>query len=117
MRFRQRLGNLADDTHGLDRLQRAMSKNGRERFPLDQLHSDEEFVRLLFDRIDRGDVRMIHLGDRPRLAQESRLPLRIVRDALGENLDRHLAHEPRVFGSPHLSHAASAEAVDQAVVA
>src|SRR5213083_721044 len=46
---------------------------------------------------------------------KARFPLGIVGDALGKNLDGHRPQQPRVLGTPHLSHPARAELVNQSI--
>ena len=117
VRFLQRLGHLADDAHRFARLHGAAAEDGRQRLALDQLHHDEDLLALLFDGEDGGDVGVIELGDGARLAQEARLPLRIVGDVVGEDLDGHFAQQPRVLGAPDLTHPACAEWADQPICA
>ncbi|HEY7698078.1 MAG TPA: hypothetical protein VIE88_06650 [Vicinamibacteria bacterium] len=57
----------------------------------------------------RRDVRRIERREKPRLALEPRETLRVLREVLGKDLDRHFAPEPRVFGAIHLPHATAPE--------
>jgi hypothetical protein len=52
---------------------------------------------------------MIERGEHLRLALQAREPFRIVRKALGQDLQRHLALQPRVARPIHFTHAADAE--------
>ena len=54
-------------------------------------------------------------GDCLRLALEAGEGARVIRDGLGEDLDRNVAPEPRVACTLHLTHAAGAERRDDLV--
>src|SRR4029079_7782589 len=63
----------------------------------------------VFEAENRGDVRMMELGEKLRLALETPQPLRVPGEGSGQHLDRHLSLQPRVGGPPNLTHAALAE--------
>src|SRR6202162_6677033 len=60
------------------------------------------------DLIDRDDVGVIERGSGARLLFETREPVAIRSECLRQQLDRHLATEPRVARFPDLSHPARA---------
>ncbi len=54
--------------------------------------------------VNREDVGVIERGDRPRLALEAPEAVRVAGQGLGQDLDRHLAAEPRVARAVDLAH-------------
>jgi hypothetical protein len=62
-----------------------------------------------FQAVDGGDVRMVQRRQRPGFTLETRQPVGIVRDRVGEDLDRDLAAEVGIGRAPHLAHAAGAD--------
>ena len=58
---------------------------------------------------------MIEGGERLRFALEAREPVGVVREGLGQNLDRDLTIQLRVARAVHLAHAAFADAGDNFV--
>ena len=78
----------------------------RARFILDLCLSDIE---------DSCNVGMAQGRRCSRLLLETRQPLSILRETLGQNLDGHFASEPRVLRQIHLAHAARAERLEDRV--
>ena len=64
---------------------------------------------MLFQAVDRRDVRMIQRGQQLRLAVEARHPLGVVREALGHDLERDVAPELRIPRAIHFAHPARAK--------
>ena len=64
-----------------------------------------EAVRFL-KPVNRGDFRMVQRGEDLRFALEAGKPVGIVREQLGQHLQRDVAIEPRVPRSVHLPHPA-----------
>ena len=56
---------------------------------------------------------MVQRGEGLRFTLEAREPLRIVRECLGQDLDRNLTIQFGVAGSKDFAHAPAADAVDQ----
>jgi hypothetical protein len=77
VRLGQSIARMRRDAHRVGGEHRAARDHGGERVALDELHGDEERVALLVDRVDGGDVRMVELRDRARLAQEALFPLTV----------------------------------------
>ncbi len=67
----ERLGDLARDGERLVGRERAMREPLRERRPFDQLHHQRACAGRLFEPEDRGDVRMMELREKLRLALET----------------------------------------------
>src|SRR5688572_7151430 len=61
------------------------------------------------DVVERADMRMIQVGNDMRFAFEALDGVGVRAHLVGQELDGHLAPEPRVFGLVHHSHAAGAE--------
>ncbi len=67
--------------------------------------------------MDGGDVGVVEAGEDLRLPLEPGEPVRISREGVGEDLQRHLAVELGVGGLPDLAHAAFPEQGGHVVVA
>jgi hypothetical protein len=68
----------------------------QQRRSLDQLEHQRAGAARFLDAVDRGDVRVVERRQRLRLALEPREPLGVGRERVREDLQRHLAPEPRV---------------------
>ena len=76
------------------------------------LHHDVGTAVPLADVEDRDDVRMTGKARRrQRFALEAAAHLGVAREALGENLDRHLATELAVVGEVDIAHPAAADSL------
>jgi len=71
---------------------------------LDELHREEARAPCLLDGEDRHDAGMVERRERTRLALESRQAFGVARDLLGQDLDRHVAPEPRIARAIDLAH-------------
>jgi hypothetical protein len=58
-----------------------------------------DFGRPMLEPVDRRDVRMIERGEQLRLALKARESIVVRRERIGQNLDRHVALEPRIAGA------------------
>ena len=76
---------------------------------LDEFHDEGAHTAGLFQAVDVGNVGMVEGGERVRFAGESREPIRIIGEGVGQNLQRHVAMELGVAGSIHLPHATFTE--------
>src|SRR4029079_7178406 len=65
--------------------------------------------RRLLEAENRGDIRVMELGEELGLALEARQALGVAEEGLGEQLDRHLAPQARVRGAIDPAHPALAE--------
>ena len=63
----------------------------------------------LFEPVDGSDVRMIQRGERLRFARESRQALPVMRERLGQDLDRHVAIQRGIAHAIDLAHAPFAD--------
>ncbi len=103
------LGNLLRNRQRFVDRDRAFRDPLREVVTLDQFHHQRGDATAFFEAVDVGDVRVIQRGERFGFAGEPRKALRIMRERLGQHLDRHVAIELRVARAPHLPHPAFAE--------
>ena len=71
--------------------------------------------RDVLEAVDRRDVGMVERGQHLRLALETRQRSALAREALGQDLERHVALERRVVRPEHLAHAARAELAEDAI--
>ena len=62
-----------------------------------------------FESVDRCDVRMIQRGEGLRFALEAGAAISVVRERLGQDLDRDVAIQLRVARTKHLPHTAFAD--------
>ena len=116
VRFGQRVGHLPGDVHGLAHGERAMGDARREDLALDVLHHQEVGALVLADVVDGGDVGGPQRRGGPGLGQQARAPFRVRLAGRGQELERDLASQPRVFGEVDLAHAARAQALAHAIV-
>ena len=105
----ERFGDLPSDRNDLADRQRTGGQAFGECRPLDELEHERGDVSALLDAIDRADVGMIQRRERPRLVLEPRAPVRVVREGIGQHLDRDRASEPGIVRAIHLAHPAGAE--------
>ena len=76
---------------------------------LDQFHGEGGHAPAFFEAVDVSDVRMVQRGQRLRLALETRKAIRIVRERLGQDLDRDVAIELGITRPIDFAHAAHAD--------
>jgi hypothetical protein len=86
-----------------------------ERLAKDELHGDEGLSLRLADLMDRADVGVVELGGHTGLAQQADAGGFVGESSGGEDLQGHLAVEPRVPCPPNLAHAPRAEQGDDVV--
>jgi hypothetical protein len=102
-------GDLARDVERFPQGERPPRKPLGQRDPRHQLHDEAPRPAVLLEPVDGRDVRVAQGGEAARLLLESLEALRVVPEALGEHLDRHLAAQAGVPRPVHLSHAPFAE--------
>ena len=81
----------------------------RQVLAFDQFHHQRVRRTRILEAVDRRDVWMIERGEYLRFSAEARKPIRIARERLRQDLQRHIAVELRVFGAIHLAHAAGTD--------
>ena len=82
---------------------------------LDQLHRQEPDAVLVFDRVERDDIRVVEAGHGARLVLEARQAFGVRRHVGRQHLERDVATEAAVAGAVHFAHAARAERGDDLV--
>ena len=99
----ERVGHLAGQPQRLAHRHRPSRDDVGERVAFDELEHQGPNAVSVFDPVERRDMRMIERGEQPRFAIEPRQSIRIERGGGGEDLDRHIAAEPRcrARGRPH----------------
>ena len=101
--------DLPGSWQGLVERNRAPRETLGQVFALDQFH-DERFGGVaLFHPMDMGDVRMIQRGERLRFACEPREAVGIVGEGVREDLEGHVAIEPRIARAVHFAHPAGTQ--------
>jgi hypothetical protein len=111
----ERLRDLRSDLEHLFERQRPAQQTRGQRLALQQLQHEVVRLALAADVEERADVRVAQRRDRLRLALEPRAPLLVLGELARQHLDRHAPIEPRVFGAPHLAHAAGTDRSDELV--
>ena len=84
---------------------------------LDELHDEGADAARLLEAVDRGDVRVLELGEELRLALEAGEAVGVGGERLGEDLDRDLALQLRVGRAVDDPHPALAERAGDLVAA
>ena len=111
----QRVGDLRPVLQRLIGSERALGQAVGQRPALEVLHHQVVHTAVLADVVQRADVGVVQVGDRPRLALESLPRLGLVGQVARKHLDRHGPVEPRVARPVDLAHTASAQGVDDLV--
>jgi hypothetical protein len=81
----------------------------RQRRTRHQLHDERRLAVRLVQSIDLRDAGMVECGEHLRLASKPGEPIGIVCEGVGQNLQRDIAVELGVSGTPDLAHAAGTE--------
>jgi hypothetical protein len=111
----ERVGQGDRDPERLPETHPLAGDEGVEGPALDQLHDDEVHPLGRLDLVDRDDVGVVQLGGGTGLLLEAG-PARRVGEPVGrEDLDRHLAPEPRVPGAVDLPHPPGPEGLEDLV--
>ena len=87
----------------------------RQIVALDEFHHEGGHAPAFFEAVDRRDVRVIQRREGLRFTLEAREPIRVVRERLGQDLDRDVAIQLRVARPEDLPHAPFADAGDNFV--
>jgi hypothetical protein len=85
----------------------------REVVALDEFHHEGGQAPAFFEAVDRGDVRMVQRREGLGFTLEASQAIRIVRERLGQNLDRDIAVQLGIAGAKDFAHAPAADQVDQ----
>jgi hypothetical protein len=81
----------------------------RKILAVDELHDQRVSAFTLFEPVNLRDVWIIERRECPRFALEACETFGIVRERVGEHLQRHVASELRIARVIHLPHAAGAD--------
>ena len=87
----------------------ALSRSARQRLAVDQLEHEETLAVRFLEAVNAADMRVVQSGEDLRFTAKPRQALRIVRDAVGQSLQRNVAAEIRVPRPVDLAHPAGAE--------
>ena len=87
-----------------------------KRLAVDELGDEERLAVHLVDVVDRQDRGMVQRRGGLGFLREAPQPFGVAGERGGQDLDGHLATEPRVVGRVDLAHAAFAEEADNAVL-
>jgi hypothetical protein len=109
VRFLECLGDLPRDRQRFVLRQRTVLQAVGERGPFDQLHDERAHAARFLQAEDRRDVRVMQLRQHLGFALEASEPLGVLRERLGENLDRDLAPQLRIGRAIDLAHPPFAE--------
>src|ERR1019366_3509520 len=109
------MGDLDPDFHGRVLGKRARREPLTQRLTFEQLGDDVVDAVCLADVVEGEDVGVRERSDGPRFALETGQPVDVVGEVGWQNLDRHLAPEPRIPRAINLAHPARAERGDDLV--
>ena len=115
VRGAERARNLDRDLR--KRVQRALplEQEGAQRSPLHQLHHDDLTAADLTGLVDRDDVRMVQRRGCPRFAVKALQRVRLLIQAIAEDLDRHLPAEARVPSSKDVAHTPRSQWIENGI--
>ena len=113
----ERVGDLARDAERVvERHPRRRARDViRERLAVHDLEHEEPRPTRFLEAVNARDVRMIERGENLRFALEPRDAIVILRECLGEDLQRDVTIEFRIAGAVDLAHTAGAERRDDLV--
>ena len=100
----QALGDLVGVVDGLARRETPARKLRTQRLAFQQLLDDVGRPVMLADVVDDRDVGVVEDPGRTGFLLETLQPVRVLRAGSGQDLDSHIAAEPRIFAPVHLSH-------------
>ena len=112
----ERIGQLRAELEHFVERQPAARDAILQRLPVEQLHHHELLAALRADVVEGADVRVIEARDHLRFALEALVRVGVGVGLVGQELDRHLAAEARVFRFVDDAHAAGAEPRQDLVV-
>ena len=109
VRLGEAVGDLVADVEQLARRERPALHELTERLAIHELHGDVDGRVRRTDLVDGDDVVVVEGGRGARLLLEAAAAIRISGELFRQDLDRHLAAQPRVARPVDLAHAAGAE--------
>jgi len=112
----ERVGELNPDVEDVYDFQRPSADSIAQRLALERFHDDERRVTVLADVVNRADGGVAERACGARLDAESFERLGFLRPACGEELERNLTSQARVFGQINHTHPAGAERAEDSVV-
>ncbi len=115
VRHFEHLGDLLRERQRLVWWNRSPGDAIGQRWPLDQLQHQGLNAGGFLESMNRGDVRMVQRGQQLRFAPEPCEAIRIGCELCGQNLERHIAIQPRVASAEYLAHAAGAKRLNDFV--
>ena len=110
-----RAGQLSSLMQRLDDGQSSTAEPLGQRLALDQFHDQRSTASALFDAVNRGDVGVIQRRQAPRLPREPRQAIGVSGHGVRQNLDRHVAAEPRIPRPIDLAHTSGTEGTDNLI--
>jgi hypothetical protein len=110
------LGEPGGDLQDLGGRESAFRDQAIEGLPLDEPHRQKVDAVHLLDGVDGDDPGVVEGGERLDLTPETIDSLRACGHRGGQDLESHLAPEPRVGGAVHLAHPAGPDRGGDAVV-
>jgi hypothetical protein len=102
------LGDLSGDRKRVGERDRTAGDVHRQILALDQFHHQRGDALDLFAAVDGGDVWMIQRGERPGFTFEAGQAVGVMREGLGQDLDRDVAVQLRIARAKDLPHPAFA---------
>ena len=106
------VGDLTRDLQGFFQGKRSLFDAKGEVLALGQLHHQKPVALELLDPVEPGDVGVVQRGEGAGFSTETSDPFRIVEQLVGKDLEGDLTIQLGVTGAVDLTHAASAEQVE-----
>jgi hypothetical protein len=116
MRGFERLRDLQSNSQRLFDWNRTAADPVGEGVAFDQFEHQEASLPDLLETVDRPDIRVIQRSEQPGLALEPGQSISVRGKLRRQRLDRDVASQFRVAGSPDFAHAAAANGGDDVVV-
>ena len=117
VRARQAGGDLRPDLERAGRRELLTCQQVAQLVAADQLHRDEREPVGFADLVNDGDVRMLDRRGGLGLLDEAPAPIAVVRQVVGQDLERDIAVQPRVGGAIDHAHPAAADFFGNPIVA
>ena len=111
----KRVGDLSGNPQRVVNGNRTAGDGVGERLAFNQFEHDGGQACRFLEPVDRRNVGMIKRREEFCFALESRQPLKVLREPLGQDLDRHVALQVRVERAIHLAHAARTDGAEDLV--
>src|SRR5215831_9972929 len=112
----ERIGDLDRNSKCIPEIKRPSRDAFAQCFPIQQFHRNEMLAAGLTGIKNRADIGMIQCGGRTSFTVKALDGSHVVRDLMGQELERYLASETSVLGAIDNAHAAASNLFNNPVV-